>query len=132
LLGINADGLLAEMNAMTVFTSDRNARNYLEHYYDPSGRIKRPVLSLHTTGDALATPNHESAYRVTVDQEGNGNLLVQQFVTGGAHCTFTSAQDMTAIDAMMYWLDTRQRPGISFFPASLGFSASYSPLPWPW
>ncbi len=50
-LGVNAEVLLAEMNEMTTFTSDRNARNYVEHYVNPSGRINRPVLSLHTTGD---------------------------------------------------------------------------------
>jgi pimeloyl-ACP methyl ester carboxylesterase len=132
-MGVNADALLAEMNAMTIYTSDRNARNYVEHYVNPSGRINRPVLTLHTTGDALATPNNESAYRATVEEQGNGYLLIQQFVTGGAHCTFTSAQDIAGIDGMMYWLDTGNRPDPSvFFTPALGFDPSYFPPPWPW
>jgi len=49
-------------------------RDYSEHYVNSSGRITRPVLTLHTTGDALATPNHESAYRVAVEHQGNGDL----------------------------------------------------------
>ncbi len=136
-LGVDADELLAEMNARTMFTADPNARNYAEHYVNPSGRITRPVLTLHTTGDALATPNNESAYRAVVEQQGNGGLLLQQFTTGNgmanAHCTFTSAQDTAGIDAMVYWLDTGNRPDpSSFFTPELGFDPSFVPQPWPW
>jgi hypothetical protein len=49
-LGVNADALLAEMNEMTNITADHNARNYAAHYFDPSGDIRRPVLTVHTTG----------------------------------------------------------------------------------
>ncbi|MGB9072709.1 MAG: hypothetical protein WCC22_08555 [Terriglobales bacterium] len=131
-LGVDAEGLLAEMNAKTTFRSARNARKYAEHYVDPSGEIKKPVLTLHTEGDPIATPNHESAYRVTVEQEGNGHHLMQEFVPGGAHCTFTSSQDMAGIDAMVYWINTRHRPDPSFFPLALGFDQNYVPEPWPW
>jgi len=139
-LGVNADALLAEMNAMTSITSDRNARNYAAHYFDPSGDIRRPVLTVHTTGDALAPPNHESAYCTTVAQAGNGDLLMQQFTAGyrtpsgtivNGHCTFTSAQNVAGIDAMVSWLDTGNRPG-AFFPASLGFLPGYVPPSWLW
>jgi pimeloyl-ACP methyl ester carboxylesterase len=131
-LGVNADTLLAQMNAQTIFRSDRNARNYVEHYFDPSGRITRPVLTLHTKGDALATPNHESAYRDTVEQQGNDDLLLQQFTNGIAHCTFTPEQEIAGVDAMMDWLDTGIRPDPSFFASTPGFDLSYVPEPWPW
>lgn len=132
-LGVNADALLLEMNAMATFISDHNARNYAEHYVNPSGRITRPVLTLHTEGDSLATPNNESAYRATVDQQGNGNLLMQQFTKGISHCSFTSAQDIAGIEALMYWLDTGQRPDVSvFFTPELGFDSGFVPEPWPW
>ncbi|RPI14213.1 MAG: hypothetical protein EHM65_04760 [Acidobacteriales bacterium] len=133
ILGVDADQLLAEMNAMSTFRSARNARNYVEHYVDPSGRITRPVLTLHTKGDALATPTNESAYRATVEQQGNANLLMQQFTNGVAHCTFTSAQDIAGIDAMISWLETGNRPDpSSFFTPALGFDPSFEPQPWPW
>jgi len=132
-LGVDANALLEQMNAMTTFTSDPNARNYVEHYVNPSGRITRPVLTLHTEGDAQVIPNHESAYRATVEQQGHGDLLMQQFVPGGAHCTFTSAQVIAGIDAMIYWLDTGTRPDpASFFTPELGFDPNFVPPPWPW
>ncbi len=131
------DALLAAMNAQAIYGADINARNYAEHYYEPTGRITRPVLTLHTTGDAAVIPNNESAYRTAVEQQGKSDLLLQQFSTGNGvantHCTFTPAQYLAGIDAMMSWLDTGTRPDPSvFFPASSGFDPSYVPAPWPW
>lgn len=132
-MGVDGYALLAEMNARTDIISRRNARNYVEHYVDPEGRIGRPVLTLHTEGDALATPQHEGAYRDTVERRGQGDLLMQAFVPGGAHCTFTPDQEMAAINAMMSWLDTGSRPEASiFFPAALGFDPGFAPPSWPW
>ncbi len=129
--GVDPDALLAQMNALTIYAADPNARNYVEHYVNPTGRITRPVITLHTKGDSLAIPSHESAYRAVVEQHGNGNLLVQQFTDGVAHCYFTSAQDIAAVDAMMHWLDTGNRPDASFFTAP-GFLPGFVPAPWPW
>lgn len=136
-MGVDADGYLAQMNAdANKFAPDRNARNNAEHYYDPTGRITRPVLTMHTTGDPLATPNHETAYFNTVKGQGLTGLLVQQFTTGNAqgnaHCTFTAAQDSAALGAMMHWLDTGTAPDQSFFPTTLGFVPDYDPGDWAW
>ena len=131
------DSLLEAMNDQTIYASDRNARRYAEHYYNPTGRIRRPVLTLHTTGDAAVIPNNERAYRTAVKQHGNPKLLMQEFSTGNGvvntHCTFTPAQILAGIDAMIYWLDTGNRPDPSvFFPPALGFDPSFAPQPWPW
>ncbi len=137
-LGVNnVDQLLADLNARTIYAADRNARNYAEHYFNPTGRITRPVLTLHTTGDAAVIPNNEGAYRAVVEQQGNGELLMQQFSLGNGvvntHCTFTSAQIIAGIDAMMHWLDTGTRPNpADFFTAELGFDPDFVPPSWPW
>ncbi len=131
-LGVaNVDQLLAQMNAQTTYVADRNARNYVEHYVDPSGHIRRPVLTMHVIDDALAVPNHAAAYRDAVDRAGNANLLVQTFTNGVGHCAFTTQQDVAAIAAMAYWLDTGIRPDNSFFGAP-GFDLGYAPPPWRW
>ena len=135
--GVDAEPMLEEMNSKAIYVSDRNARNYAEHYVELSGQIRRPVLTLHTTGDAAAIPNNESAYRSAVERQGNGELLMQEFSAGNGmvntHCTFTPAQYLAGIDAMFSWLDTGTRPDPSvFFPSSLGFVPDYVPEPWPW
>jgi pimeloyl-ACP methyl ester carboxylesterase len=132
-LGVDVNSLLQQMNSATEFTSDHNARNYVEHYFDPSGRIKVPILTLHTIGDPLAIPNNESAYRETVEEQGNADLLMQQFTDGKGHCTFTTQQDIAGINAMVHWLETGTRPDPSdFFLETLGFKPNYFPGPWPW
>lgn len=131
------DTLLAEMNEQRIYASDRNARNYANHYYNPTGRITQPVLMLHTTKDAAAIPNNESAYQTAVENQGKEELLMQEFSTGNGmintHCTFTPAQELAAIDAMMSWLGTGTPPNPSlFFTTTLGFAPDYVPDPWPW
>jgi pimeloyl-ACP methyl ester carboxylesterase len=143
LKGLRGDpeSLLAAMNAQAIYTSDPNARNYAAHYFNPTGRITRPVLTLHTTHDAAVIPNNESAYYAAVKDQGDLELLMQQFTTGvstpngvlNTHVTFSPAQYFAAIDAMMYWLDTGNRPDPAvFFPTSLGFDPGYVPPEWPW
>jgi pimeloyl-ACP methyl ester carboxylesterase len=142
-LGRDPESLLAEMNEevySSPITADRNARNYVEHYYNPSGHIRRPVLTLHTTKDAAVIPENEGEYLKLVTDWGNEGLLMQQYTTGitvsgmhvNTHCTFAPAQYLAGIDAMMYWLDTGTRPGASWFPATLGFDPDFVPQAWPW
>ena len=137
-LGVDYSTLLEQMNEQAIYKSDRNARNYAAHYFNPSGRITRPVLTLHTTGDAAAIPNNESAYYNVVEGQGNEDLLMQVYSDGipgvlNTHVTFLPAQYFAAIDAMMYWLDTGNRPNPSvYFPQSLGFTPNYVVPKWPW
>lgn len=135
--GLDAEPLLAAMNAQSKYRSDCKARNYADDYYNPSGRLWRPVLTLHTTGDAAAIPNNESAYRAAVEEQGRGKFLMQEFSTGNGmvntHCTFTPAQYISGIDAMQSWLETGKRPTPDvFFSTALGFDPTFVPNPWPW
>lgn len=135
-LGRDPVPLLSAMNEEKPYLADRNARNFVEHYYNPSGQIVRPVLTLHTTHDAAAIPENEGAYRSLVQTLGTGGLLMQQFTTGNAvgntHCTFKPQQYFAAIDAMVSWLDTGQKPDpASYFPASAGFDTTFVPGNWP-
>ena len=132
-MGVDGYALLSAMNARTDFAFCRNARNYVEHYVDPDGRIARPVLTLHTEGDALATPHNEGAYRDTVERQGQGDLLMQAFVPGGAHCTLTPDQEMAADhrdDALARYRDPPRAVGL--LPAGLGFDSGFVPPSWPW
>ena len=126
------DSWLLQMNEAKKIAAATNARLYVEHYVVPSGVIKRPVLTMHTEGDPIAIPNHEAVYLKTVIDQGNGALLLQAFTTGPAHCSFTPAQEIAALDAMMSWLDSGQRPdpSVVFGPVP-GFDLGYSIPDWP-
>ena len=133
-MGVEAEALLAAMNARTNIEARRSARKYMERYADPSGDIRRPVLSMHTTGDVICPVFNESAYRETVAAAGREDLLVQVYTDGPGHCAFTPRQVLAALAAMEHWLDTGTPPDPAdptFFPPDEGFLPGYEPPPWP-
>jgi hypothetical protein len=128
-LGVPVDQLVAGMNSIySKFDADRRARSYNERYAEYSGKIKMPVLTLHTTTDGLVFPSHESAYRDTVDAAGRGDQLVQVFADSVGHCTFTPSQWYEAVTTVDRWLDTGVRPDRASF---VEFDPGYEPPAFP-
>ena len=62
-LGVDADALLAEMNANTNIEASKKARKYLERYCEFSGDITGPVITLHNQADPLSHVSYASVYR---------------------------------------------------------------------
>jgi dienelactone hydrolase len=130
-LGVNANVLLADMNAEPKVKADRAARRYARRFATPTGKLKRPVITLHTTTDGLVTVDNEAAYRETVEDRGRERFLLQVFTDSVGHCTFTPEQLLSTVKAMESWLTTDSRPAATFFPAALGFVPGFQPPPWP-
>jgi hypothetical protein len=130
-LGVNADVLLAEMNAQRTIAADKQARKYVEHWAEFDGKLKRPVLTLHTQTDSLVPPSHESAYASTVSEAGRAGLLAQTFTSGNGHCNFTGPQLLTALGALDSWVATGTKPTDASFPAALGFLPGFTAPAWP-
>ena len=129
-LGVPVSDLLDEMNARTTIEANRRARRYADQFYGLTGKLKRPVISLHTTVDGLVIPSAESALLDLVTQQRKQRKLLQVFTDGVGHCAFTPAQWLDSIAAMEFWLDTGDKPDTSFFSAD-GFDLDYIPAPWP-
>ncbi len=130
-LGVNADPLLAYMNAGRNISAPQSSRNYVEHWADFSGKIKKPMLTLHTQTDSLVPVSHESAYAATVAGAGRSGLLAQTFTNGNGHCNFTGLQLLTALGALDNWVATGAKPGAAAFPAALGFIPGFVAPAWP-
>lgn len=129
--GVNADAYLAAMNARRDISAPPFARNYLEHWADYTGKIKKPMLTLHTRTDALVPVSHESAYAATVAAAGRSGLLAQAYTSGNGHCAFTGPQLLTALGALDGWVATGTAPAAASFPALLGFLPGFVPPAWP-
>ena len=129
--GAQIENVLAAMNAQTTITIADDQKRYMEKYFDPSGDLQIPVISLHETGDGLAPAYLESVLRNTVQAKGKEELFAQVFTDGAWHCGFTGPQLLATIKAMDAWLDTGAKPGTEAFPAAYGFVPGYMPPPWP-
>ncbi len=92
------------------FSSSPDAVNYIQKYYSPTGQLKIPVLTVHTTRDPVVPIWHEDLYRALADQHGSGNLLVQTKVDRYGHCTFTDQETFTAFSKLVNWVLTGVKP----------------------
>jgi len=86
------------------FTSTPDAANYVARYYDPTGHLQIPVLTLHNLLDPVAPYFHEQIYKSLVAQAGASNLLVQQSVTHYDHCTFSLQEKLNAFNGLAAWV----------------------------
>ena len=134
------DGWLAQMNARTNIEAPNHSRNYLERNAEYSGKIKHPVLTMHTVVDGLVVVTQEAAYRDTVAAAGRSDRLFQVYTSGAqlgvapgniGHCDFTPQQLLTSVAAIESWVKTGVRPTQANFPAALGFVPNFTPPPFP-
>lgn len=95
-----------------VFRAGANAEAnaFLASAYDPNGRFRMPVLTLHTIGDGLVIVENENAYRETVNDAHNSRRLQQNYVNAPGHCEFTNSEVLAAFQGLLSWVDTHQRP----------------------
>lgn len=131
IFGVDADALLAQMNARRTISAPPFARNYVRHWADYSGKLKKPLLTLHTQTDTLVPTSHESAYAATVATAGRSDLLAQTYTSGVGHCNFTGPQLITALRALDGWVASGVKPGAATFPAALGFIPGFVAPAWP-
>lgn len=125
------DGWLAQMNARTNIAAPPAPRNYVEHFATFKGKIKHPVLTMHTIVDPLVTVSNESAYAETVASRGRSDHLFQTFTNGNGHCAFTGPQILTAVGAIDNWVRNGTKPTAGSFPSGLGFVPGFVPPPFP-
>ncbi len=123
------DAWLITMNANRVVQAPMFSRNYVERNADYSGKIKHPMLTMHTIIDPLVTVSQEWEYRNTVASAGRSNVLYQVYTTGNGHCAFTGPQLLTAVTTLDTWVRTSVKPTAANFPAALGFDKGFEPPP---
>ncbi|WP_051218052.1 alpha/beta hydrolase [Nocardioides insulae] len=94
-------------------TADEDVVRFVEKTATFTGRLSAPVLTLHTTGDPGGPTTDEAAYAASVRAGGSAGLLRQSFVGSEGHCTFTSAEEVTALVTMFDRIDDGRWPATS-------------------
>ncbi len=127
--GAAIDNWLLMMNGQRIISAPKYARNYVSHYADYNGKIKNPVLTMHTIIDPLVTVSQENRYAQIVQKAGRSKQLFQTYTTGIGHCNFTGPQLITAVNAIDDWVRNGNKPTAASFPAALGFAPAFVPPP---
>ncbi|MGH3878013.1 MAG: alpha/beta hydrolase family protein [Actinophytocola sp.] len=122
-------------------SADPHAVRYLARNLSFTGRLPIPLLTIHTTGDALVPVQVERAYADAVHESGRDRLLRQAFVHRGGHCSFTTGEMLAGLRALEQRIDSRHWPSTG--PYALNQSAeqldpaadhaylTYRPAPYP-
>jgi pimeloyl-ACP methyl ester carboxylesterase len=123
--GLSLDADLKALKGAKRITADAGAVKYLSQNVIFDGEIKVPVLAVHTTGDDVVNVQNEQAYASVVHKAHHDSFLRQAFVHRAGHCTFTSAETLAAIQALLRRLDTGEWSGVE--PDALNDAASKLP-----
>jgi pimeloyl-ACP methyl ester carboxylesterase len=153
--GLSLHDDLATLAAAPRITADRSAVDYMIRNISFSGRLIRPMMTIHTTGDPLVPVQVEHAYsdavrdahrpfglRAARPRQVDGPVLLRQaFVHRAGHCTFTTGEMLAALRTLERRITTGHWPDTS--PAALNQLAStldpsatpayieYRPAPYP-
>ncbi len=92
------------------FTLAPNASQWLEHNYEPTGELRIPVITLHTTRDPVVPIFHEGLLAAKAASTGAGANLLQRSVSRYGHCTFTLGEMTSALSDLATWIDTGVKP----------------------
>ena len=106
---LSADSL-ARLNACVPrFTVSARAAEYMRLYYEPTGKLRVPVLTLHRPRDSEVPFFHEALYRKRIDQ-GGAPFLVQRTMVGYGHDNFTPSELLGAFDELVAWAEHGVKP----------------------
>ena len=82
--------------------ADFSARVYMNNYYKPTGKLKRPLVLLHTTEDEVVPFWHEILYVFRVLSQGAGRQLTLLPVSRFGHCEFTVDEVLGSLALLAY------------------------------
>jgi pimeloyl-ACP methyl ester carboxylesterase len=120
------------------YSAENQTATALASADDPTGRLRIPVLTLHAIDDPRAFVENQSAFRAAVAKAGALGNLFQAFTNQGGHCSFTTAEQLAALQVVLDWIEKKTPPTNESlaaacekyraeFGTSCRFNASYQP-----
>lgn len=97
---------------------DEAARAYMRQFYQPTGRLSRPLVTLHTLLDEQVPFRHELIYRARAQRAGRGGFLTTLSVPRYGHCAFTAPEILRAFALLLLQVQGRVDPGLGAYLSS--------------
>jgi predicted esterase len=122
--GLDLDADLSTLNDAQRISADPAAVGYLSDHVSFNGDLGGvPVLSIHTDNDPLVDVEQEQSYASAVRTAGDSDLLRQAFVHRAGHCTFSPAEQISALQALLDRVHAGSWEGVPTDPAALDAGA---------
>jgi pimeloyl-ACP methyl ester carboxylesterase len=109
-VGVTADVLNSKARRKTGDAEFRGASSPYEEVAPFDGKIQRPVMTMHGTGDLFVPIFLEQSLKRAVKTAGNERLLTQRIYRIGAHCQFSQAEMTKAFDDLVAWVKNGTKP----------------------
>ena len=85
---------------MRRYSADANALSNINRSFQTSGKLQRPLVTLHTTGDPIIPYWQELLYTLKTFLSGSPLLHLGLPVTRYGHCTFTRDELLGAFSVL--------------------------------
>jgi len=109
-LGISADALNEQARRKAGDPAVRGTGGPHEELMPFDGRIARPLLTMHGTGDLYVPVFLERTLHAAVRDAGRGDLLVQRLYRIPGHCRFSQQEMTKSFDDLVAWVMRGARP----------------------
>ncbi|MGC4082104.1 MAG: hypothetical protein QM736_08365 [Vicinamibacterales bacterium] len=109
-LGLTSQALNAAVRRKAPDMDVRGATGPFDELVPFDGRLERPVLTMHGTGDLFVPIHLERTLRTAVSAAGKDDLLVQRVYRIGGHCQFSVPEQTRAFDDLVRWVRDGRRP----------------------
>jgi pimeloyl-ACP methyl ester carboxylesterase len=81
-------------------------------HYQTTGKLTKPLVTLHTVGDEIIPFWHQQLYRTRVELSGDGHITTIPILRYG-HCNFTAGEVVTAFAILVWQVSRESLPNVS-------------------
>jgi len=109
-LGLTAESLNQRVRRKTGDAVYRSDKTPYEEVAPFDGRIERPLLTMHGTGDLFVPIFLEQTLKRAVAKAGKASLLTQRVMRVAGHCGFSQPEQIKAFDDLVRWVRQGVKP----------------------
>jgi dienelactone hydrolase len=109
-LGLSASALNKQARRKPLDAAIRNPMGPYDELVPFDGKLERPTLTMHGTGDLFVPIFLEQTLKRAVVAAGKDSLLTQRIYRIAGHCGFSQAEMTKAFDDLTAWVHKAARP----------------------
>jgi len=109
-LGLTADALNQRVRRKAADPAYRGEKTPYEEVAPFDGRIERPLLTMHGTGDLFVPIFLEQSLKRAVTAAKRQTLLTERIYRIAGHCGFSQAEQINAFDDLVKWVREGVKP----------------------